>query len=366
MVMGGAGTAAAQSDKTLTLHGRVEIEVVDVEGPGGYPDSEDVIRPRSRAPHAQLDKATLDFGIRLREWLMGRVELRANEDRARADRVYVEARPADTDDLQVVIQGGRQRPMQRPPDRRTETYSPTGAAFWRGREWHLGADGRWRIGAVELAASGSMAMQRDLGDEPMAEDPAMPALAFGDSAFREGSALELGGLVGAGAEGAYAAVFGFRGALLDADGPERLQDFTDYDKLGDENSRKSHWYGCRAGFDRFGAHAFGEAIWQRVGNLKRRGFELGASYTFAFRALGEAMEVEPLVRYGQLTTLNLHEEFFTPQTWDREQWLLAALVRPLDVVEVKLEYVILDERTGEGSVDDDEFLVQLRLESDLL
>jgi hypothetical protein len=257
--------------------------------------------------------------------------------------------------------------MQEPPGRRVETWSPLGAVFWRGREWHAGSHVRIAVGDVMLDAIGSVAMQRDLGDEAMGEDAAMPTIAFASGAPGQGAAAEVGGLIGVSAHGTHAAVFGFRGRLLDSTGPHRLQDLDAYDAIGgDVDSRRNWWVGGRAGFDRDGAHAFGEGIYHRVGLLDRRGFELGASYAFAFELAGEPMQIEPFVRYGQITTTNLPEVYLQPETWDREQWLFALLLRPLGEVTVKLEYLWLLERTGDAEVDDNQVLVHLRVESELL
>ena len=363
----------------LTLVAAAEIELVDVEGAGGFSEREpSIINPRVRAPYVELDKATLESYLQLEPRLRATMELRASRTGARIDRLFVDGSVVASPCWTVDVQAGRQKPMQRPGERRTETFSPLGSLFWRGREWHLGASLRRHLGAAaRVEAIGSVAMQRDLGDEPMGEDPALPSLAFGNGEVREGSAAELGGLLGVSLHGAHAAAFGFRGALLDNAGPERLEQTfsSDYTRLGDASDLTSHWYGARAGYDGHGVYLFGEAIRQQVGLARRVGFEAAASYTFTPTVGGRTVEVEPFVRYGALYLTNLPERFLIPESWDRRQVVGALLLRPSPAIELKLEYLVLGERTGDDDeradtptrrVRDNQLLVHLRLEKALL
>ena len=83
------------------------------------------------------------------------------------------------------------------------------------------------------------------------------------------------------------------------------------------------------------------------------------------------IELEPFVRYGQITTTNLPESFLIPESWDREQYVTALLVRPGSALELKVEYLFLRERSGESAdgqagVRDDQLVVQLRMAVELL
>ena len=370
--MGGAATAQAGEDTELSLGLRAELEYVDVEGPGGFSNRDaNRIAPSQRAPYVDLDKATVDFLAGLRPWLSSRLELRGDSDSARFDRAYLTATPLDIDEARIDLELGRQKPAQRPPPRKLETWSPQGAVFWRGREWHAAADARYRLGPVDVRLVPSAAMQRELDDESMGEDPSLPTTAFGDSEVEEDATLEVGGLVGVGAYGASVAGFAFVGKLLDNSGPDRLtRTFDDYALLGDTGDRTSRWYGARAAFDRFGIYVFGEAIFQQLGLIDRNASEVGVSYTVGFDIHREHVEVEPMVRYGQISTTNLPEVFDVPESWDRQQWVYAVLIRPLESLELKFEYLALDERAGtsaegETKVDDDQVLVQLRFETEV-
>jgi hypothetical protein len=361
------------SQKSFQLFGLAELELVDVEGAGGFANQDPgLVRPERRAATVDIDKVCFDFFMQLERRLRARAELRADAQVARVDRLYLEALALDRLGWQVRFEAGRQKPMARPVDRRVETWSPQGALFWRGREWHLGGEARFRGRTIDVDAVASVAMQRDLGDEVMGEDSGMPSIAFINGAPRQGSAVEVGGLLGAGARGAYAAVFGFRGRLLDNDGPARLErTFPDYELLGDVNDRTNLWFGGRAGYTGHGVFAFTEVIGQHLGLVRRRGFEIGGSYMRAFRVRGRRIEIEPLLRYGLIAVTNLPAVPLIPESWDREQVVAALLVRPSTSVELKIEYLFLRENTAqlpgeELAMDDDQLLVQLRLTRELL
>lgn len=361
-------------ERRLALFGTAELELVDVEGPGGSSAADtSQLKPRRRAPVIDVDKATFDFGMRLEPQLRARVELRADRSAARIDRVYLDWSAVELPGWQVLVQAGRQKPMQRPPERRVETYSPLGALFWRGREWHLGADARFRAGEVDVRGVASVAMQRDLDDQVMGEDASLPALGFGDTEPRRGAAAEVGGLLGASARGGHAEIFAFRGRLLDNDGPERLKRtfLEDYIALGNIDVRTDRWFGARAGYRAHRVHLLTEGILQHVGRVRRRGFELGGSYTVPVRWRNRTIEIEPFVRWGMIATTNLPARPLIPEGWDRQQLVTALLLRPSGTVEIKLEYLFLVENTAQDSgqevpVNDDQLLIHLRLTQELL
>ncbi len=352
---------------------RGELELVNVEGPGGFRNRDTLrVAPRRRAAYVDIDKITLDVFTRLWPWLLTRVEFRADTERARIDRAYVELTPWDEDLGRLRFQIGRERPMIRPPNRPTETMSPPHSVFWRGRSWHLGSDFRLNLGPVELRAVAAAAFTRQLGSEAMAEDPNLPTIAFDTYEPGEDATFEGQALIGVSAFGAHVEAFGAIGELLDSeDGPRSLnRTFDDYALLGDVDDRTSAFYGVRAFFDEYGIYAFGEVVFQNLGLLFRRAWEIGGSYTIRFDIDGHFFEIEPFVRYGSLVLTNLPEQFFVPQSWDREQIVIALLLRPLSQVEIKLEYIFLEERAGvsaEGltGVADNQFLLQLRLTTDL-
>ncbi len=380
-VLCAAGTTSAQeldpepspSEKALQLFGLAELEFVDVEGAGGFANQDGgLVQPQRRAATVDIDKVCFDAFWQLDRRVRARAELRADALATRIDRIYLEAIALDRLGWQIRLEAGRQKPMERPDDRHVETWSPQGSLFWRGREWHLGGEAHFRGQKIDVDAVASLAMQRDLGDQVMGEDLGLPSIAFINGAPRQGAAVEAGGLLGVGKQGAHAAVFGFRGRLLDNDGPDRLdRTFPDYDLLGDVGDRTNLWFGGRAGYSGHGAFAFAEAIGQRMGLVRRRAFELGGSYTVPLRVRGRRVELEPFLRYGLVAVTNLPAIPLVPESWDRQQVVAALLVRPAPSVEVKVEYIFLLENTSQESgmelaMDDDQLLIQLRLTRELL
>lgn len=366
----------------------MELEYVNVEGPGGFEHRDEELAgvPANRHGYVDLDKATLDVYAHMRSWLYARVELRTNANRrdgARIDRAYFRATAfEDLFDLwDLDLELGRNRPMARPPDRRVETYSPLGQAFWRGREWHAALDTRATFGPVELRLGASIASTRELDLQPMGEDAALQSIVYGNGGVDDyDSTAEGAFLVGARAFGARVEGFATVGRLLDNQGPYTLQN-----QHGDDyillscglsgmscdaiDDRTSHWLGGRLAYDDHGFFFLAEYIVNRYGNVERRGFEVGGSYTVELELSDQHVEIEPLLRYGELVITNLPERFVTSTSWDRYQTVVALLLRPIEWIELRIEYLFLGERAGiapgateEADVADDQLLIQLLLD----
>ncbi len=336
----------------------------DVDGPGGFSNRDaDPIRPSSRSPHFGIDRAMLDVVGHATPWLHGRVRFRANDSRAYVDRGYVEAEAIE-DRLRVQL--GLNKPLQH-LEKRTYTYSTLQTAFWRNTQYHLAADFRWP-GQIETRIAPAIAFQRPLRDDFPSDDEGFAMISYGDAESGESNPLEFGGLASLSSFGATLAGFAFVGELSDNEDILYLERiFTNYELAGDPNSRNSHWYGVRANFENWGLFLHGEQIWARQGLLDRTAREAAASYTLGFDLAGKHAEIEPIVRFSEVIITNFPEEYAIPQTWDRSQWLLGALIRPMPMVELKLERVLLGERTGlsrEGKtgVDNDEWVGLLQLE----
>ena len=336
----------------------------DVDGPGGFSNREaDPIRPVSRAPSLTIERALLNVVGHATPWLHARMRLRASDGRAYVDRGYVQAEAIpDMFSLQL----GLNKPLQQ-VERRTFTYSTLQTVFWRNIQYHLAADFRWP-GVVEARLKPSVAFQRPLRDDFPSQDEAFGMISFGDADMGESNPLEYGGLASLSAFGATVAGFGFMGKLSDNEDVLYLQRiFTNYELAGDPNSRTSRWYGGRAEFERWGVFLHGERIWARQGLVDRVAFQAAASYTLKLPFAEHRPEIEPIVRYSEVAITNFPEEYAIPQTWDRSQWLFGALIRPIPMVELKVERILLGERAGvsrEGKtkVDNDEWAALLQLE----
>lgn len=348
----------------LDLGLELRLLYTDVDGPGGFSNREaDPIRPVSRSPSLGIERAVLNVVGHVTPWLHVRTRFRADDGHAYVDRGYAQAELVrDHADVQF----GLNKPLQH-VERRTYTYSALQSAFWRNTQYHLAADLRWPA-AIEARLVPAVAFQRPLRDEYPSEDEAFGMIAFGDAAAGESNPIEVGGLASLSAFGATVAGFAFTGQLSDNEDVLYLQRlFANYELAGDPSSRTSRWFGVRGGFERWGLFLHGERLWARQGLVDRVGLEAAASYTVAIEAGPGLVEIEPIVRFSEVAITNFPEEYAIPQTWDRSQWLFGALVRPLPMVELKLERVMLGERAGvsrEGrtEVDNDEWIGLLQLE----
>jgi hypothetical protein len=356
--------APARPLERLELGLELWLLYTDVDGPGGFSNREaDPIRPKTRSPHLGIERAMLNVVGHVTPWLHVRTRFRANDGHAYVDRGYAEAELVED---KVSLQLGLNKPLQH-LEKRTYTYSTLQASFWRNTQYHLAADLRWP-GLIEPRLVPSVAFQRPLRDEFPSEDEAFGMISFGDADAGESNPVEYGGLASVSGFGVTLAGFGFVGQLSDNEDVlylERL--FSNYELAGNPTSRTSRWFGVRGDFERWGVFLHGERIWARQGLVDRVGLELAASYTVSLPLGKNTAEIEPIVRYSELAITNFPEEYAIPQTWDRRQWLFGALLRPLPMVELKLERVLLGERAGvsrEGKteVDNDEWIGLLQLE----
>lgn len=137
---------------------------------------------------------------------------------------------------------------------------------------------------------------------------------------------------------------------------------------GDSASSRSSRYGVNAAYflpasvlygavidtrRRDGLTLQGQWIQGDDGQLRRDGWFVQASFRFSFP---EALlfrrylrSIEPIVRYGELNT-NINPDPRLPGTWDREEFLIGAIVGVTQNVLLKVEYTLHDEETGAGAV----------------
>ncbi|MBN1441552.1 MAG: hypothetical protein JXA90_02535 [Planctomycetes bacterium] len=146
---------------------------------------------------------------------------------------------------------------------------------------------------------------------------------------------------------------------------------------GDSSSHKSYRYG--AGVEYFlpaaslvgdlfevrnadGLRVLAQYIKGVDGELERDGWFVQGSYRFSFGRLVQDRyfrSLEPLVRYGVLD-VDLADDPRLPETWDRRELVLGAILEVTGDLFFKVEYSFHDESTGSPrTVDNDELLVEL-------
>ncbi len=101
------------------------------------------------------------------------------------------------------------------------------------------------------------------------------------------------------------------------------------------------------------------------GLLPRFGYYAEGSYFISQQILDflPILGIEPLFRYGALNVLEIPRHRGTPETWDRKMTTLALLAHIDNYLIMKIEYYLLDEKTGgappEDKVKDDQLVIQI-------
>lgn len=350
------------------LKTELELELVDVEGEGGF-SNQDTTRLKidNRSPYFQIDF----FALRPRVWFKDLVELwaelRFETGGAEVDRVVLATRWLHpTPWLGFRLELGRNTPIVR-YKRRTESYPLLAKAFHRGREHHLVGEGRLLLGPVSVELSGVVASKRPLGNESPGEDDSLYLLAYADERALVGSNFTWGGKLTAAVAGFSATVYGFGGELIDNHDTQLLdQALSGYSDLGDRADRTHYWFGARLAFERWGLHVFAEALRAQDGLLPREAWFVQASYEIP---MGWApfwfSGIEPIAHYGHLNVLRLEANPDEPLSWDRRMLAIGLLLRFTEFLTLKGEYYFLDETTGGPDLmRDNQLLIQLNVDVD--
>ncbi len=369
-------TVMSDSDLDVTIGGEVEMEFVDVEGPGGFTNQDLTIQKvKSRSPHMRIDKAILSARVDYNDNLYYQVEFRFGDDAANVDKHYARL---TVPSINTRFELGKNKPMIN-TKRQTEGYPLIGTAFWKGREYHLTAESDFNLGKNILLFSGlSFAMKRPLGTDDAAEDKSFKMMVYDDYNNKDGQTFEYGGTLGLKAFGFTGQGWYYTGQLIDDfDWKTQLGGLPGYDEVADaydtSDDDKTHWwYGGRVDFDRWNTHIRAEYISSQDGLIPRDGYYIEGSYRFNEPKLLPVKNIEPIVRYGEL---NMHRHapvLGDPETWDRQMTTVGLLTRLNDHIAVKIEYYILDEVTGGGIdtdsgvdnsfVKDNQFLLQIKYE----
>jgi hypothetical protein len=369
-------TVMSDSGLDVTIGGEVEMEFVDVEGPGGFTNQDLMIQKvKSRSPHMRIDKAILSATVDYSENLYYQVEFRFGDRKANVDKHYARL---TVPSINTRFELGKNKPMI-DTKRQTEGYPLIGTAFWKGREYHLTAESDFNLGENIVLFSGlSFAMKRPFGTDDAAEDKSFKMMVYDDYTDKDGQTFEYGGTFGLKAFGFTGQGWYYTGQLIDDfDWKTSLGFLPGYDDVvdaynGELDDITHWWYGGRVGFDRWNAHIRAEYTSSQDGLLPRDGYYVEGSYRFNEPKLLPVKNLEPIVRYGELNVHRHSPVLGDPETWDRQMTTIGLLARLNDNITVKIEYYLLDEVTGGGidsdsgvdnsSVKDNQFLLQIKFE----
>jgi hypothetical protein len=372
-------TVMSDSGLNVTIGGEVEMEFVDVEGPGGFTNQDLTIQKvKSRSPHMRIDKAILSARVDYSENLYYQVEFRFGDDAANVDKHYARL---TLPSINTRFELGKNKPMIA-TKRQSEGYPLIGTAFWKGREYHLTAESDYNLGENIFLFSGlSFAMKRPLGTDDAAEDKSFKMMVYDDYDNKDGQTFEYGGTLGLKAFGFTGQGWYYTGQLIDDfDWKTQLGGLPGYDEVADaydtSDDDKTHWwYGGRINFDKWNTHLRAEYISSQDGLIPRDGYYVEGSYRFNEPKFLPVKNIEPIVRYGELNMQRHAPVLGDPETWDRQMTTIGLLTRLNDHIAVKIEYYLLDEVTG-GEIStnsnnvttdntfmkDNQFLIQIKYE----
>jgi len=374
-------TVMSDSGLDVTIGGEVEMEFVDVEGPGGFSNQDlTVQKVKTRSPHMRIDKAILSARVNYSDNLYYHVEFRFGDQDANVDKHYARL---TVPTINTQFELGKNKPMIA-TKRQTEGYPLIGTAYWKAREYHLTGLTDYNLGDnVQLFTGLSFAMKRPLGTDDAAEDKSFKMMVYDDHLNKNGNTFEYGVMAGLKAFGFTGQGWYYTSELIDDfDWKTQLGGLPGYDNIadqynnGEQNDLTHFWYGGRINFDRWNTHIRAEYISSEDGLLPRDGYYVEGSYRFSEPKFLPVKNIEPIVRYGALNIYRHETVLGDPETWDREMTTFGLLTRINDNISVKIEYYLLDEVTG-GGIDtntatgvetdnsfmkDNQFLLQVKYE----
>ena len=345
----------------IEMSGEVEMEFIDVEGEGGAGNQDALIQKvQTKSPHTRIDKAVLDFKVYYSENITYRVSFNFDDNKGFADKYYLKYTNNNT-----TIKIGKDRPAVA-LKRVTEGYPLIGTAYWKGREYHLDYEQKFK----NFKIGSTIALKRPLGYDDAAEDKSFRMLVYDDTRVIDGQTLEYG-LRGSTSLGNLNLMgWYYTGKLIDdEDWKKHLHfDFDYYPEsnfvLNDDANVDHYWLGGRADYTIFNTNFKGEYIQSIDGFLSRSGFYSEISRDVQLPFLDNSVKL--LGRYGEL---NIDEQMVQPaegeaydaflpllkdpHTWDRSLVTLAAIYNLTNYAKVKVEYYMIDEETGDTQAEAD-------------
>jgi len=364
-------TVSTESGLDVVLAGEVEVEFIDVEGPGGF-EFQDLTyqKVRNRSPHMRIDMAIFSARVNYSENLYYHIEYRFDDESAYVDKQYARL---NIPGINTRFEMGKNRPFVS-TKRRSEGYPLIGTAFWKGREAHINSETVLTLGeSGKLIGGLSFAMKRPLGTDDAAEDKSFKMMVYDDYEPKNGQTFEYGIKAGIELAGISALGWFFMGELIDDwDWKSSLsQSLAPYDFMGDETSLDHYWYGTRLDYKLGKLMLRGEYAGALDGLLEREGAYGELTYKMNAPRFLHSENIYILARNGFINLKSKENSagdelawayLSEAMSWDRQMTTLSVMLNINDNLALKLEHYILDEVTGsdiEPSVDDDQTLLQI-------
>jgi len=374
----------------IEVSGEVEVEFINVEGPGGAQNRDEFIQKVDyRSPFVEIDKTVLDFKLLYTKNLTYNFSLRFDDDGAYADKHFLKYKKNNS-----VLEFGKNRPLIA-LKRNTEGYPLIGTAYWKGRQYHLDYEKRFS----SFSFGTSIALKRLIGYDAAAEDKSFEMMVYDDTKKIDGQTLEFGFRAESSFEPFKIQGWYYFGKLVDdEEWKARLHyDFDYYARIEDDQVLSNDayvghfWFGGRAEFSLSNVLTRAEYIFSEDGFLPRHGYYLETSTKvnlfsleniFLLVRIGE-LKIDPMRLTNSVlnpyrnsksydkSLLDVEENndkrFYPllkdPQTWDRRLLTLALGYDLTSYAKLRFEYYILNEETNDATqpgVDDDQMLIQLK------
>lgn len=376
----------------LTIKGELELELHDLEGPGGpgHDSPTDTKTIGTRSPFVEIDSFWLAFrlGLAPAVGLYSFVDFRP--DGARVGAVFVNFQAHGPGWLAHRVEAGYHTPLAA-IDRRTERYPLLATALWREPELHLAYEAGLELGrAGNLLAAASLAMMRPLTLAGVAESESVKGtiniISAGRARPYSGNGPAVAGRLRYDLHGAFLEGYGLMGRLAAEGGTDLLRSaLPNYRYLpgakGTGRSGDYAWAGGRLGYHGHGMHLWAEGAAGREDRLVRYGGYAQGSYELELPGVaGWFRSVEPLVRVETLRIDGADQvqdsgvalrspAAANAASWDYDILTLALMGRLYEeFVRLRVEYAFVRERNGVAALAiapaplaNDELLVQLEV-----
>jgi hypothetical protein len=248
----------------------------------------------------------------------------------------------------------------------TETYPMLGTALWRDQEYQLAWEAEyspvyWGVSVGEGLRVGDKAIGEDSGSSATSEKY-NEIYQDNDNETNKTGHWELGAKLGVqpdiGDAGSLDVLgYGFFGELDSTDISSLQSYFTGYSSNDDTMNR----YGTQVHYKYNGFDLLAEMAELKTGDLSMKGWYVGGGYKIKTGRDKWFTSFTPYIRYGEWDPDAPTKNINYPITWNRETTTLALITKVTDNVKLKSEYLIHDEKTGSGGIDNDEFLTQLEV-----
>ncbi len=339
--------------ESFELGGRLQVEFFEREEDTRFQSA----FPENEGGTFHIDEFRLYLDADLKNKIRFHSAYDIEGDEAGIIEAYVEAEELPlSSELMVGLQ-----PRFFRPDRYTESYPITGAAYWHSRDIGLTWKGNYDPASLYFSLLNGV----ELDSRELGEDESAPILAEDEKSIDMNGNKEMS----AGLEfdfdfDDYGDVelmgFGVLGELSDDDILYLQSNIPSYGFSQDDTRE---FAGANLEYSIGEWDFFSQWITGEDGEIDRTSWYSELSYQWEFEGLRYLNSIRPLVRYGELDVGYPARPYARngSLTWDRQQWLFGIVSELVDNLNFRFEYMLNEEDTGGPSVDNNEYLFQVEI-----